>query len=49
VAIVHGYNAQGFYLVQDPALGSGFATYAFLMSAYRSGRWSDSWGRFKRE
>ncbi len=48
VVIVHGYTAEGLFAVNDPWQGAGTVSYFNLLTAYGSGRWVASYGRFAR-
>jgi hypothetical protein len=47
VAILRGITDTGLIAVNDPAFGTGFATYAYLANAYGAGQWAYSFGDFR--
>jgi hypothetical protein len=48
VAIIYGATANGMLLVHDPWYGSGVEHYFRLRAAYGMGRWTFSFGLFKK-
>ena len=50
VAVIYGVTPAGLLAVHDPwpDFGSGFATYQFVLTAYGMGRWTYSFGDFRR-